>query len=134
MNEARESSARIDDWLTRLRQIAKSGTVQRLTSNGQRPTTAFEDALDDDLNISSALGFLFESIRETNRAMDRSELDSASANSWLNWWERVNGVLDLETEAEVVVPVEVAQVAKDRENARHEKNWKRSDELREKII
>ena len=65
--------------------------------------------------------------------MDRGELDSASANSWLNWWERVNSVLDLETEAEVVVPAEVAQFAKDRENARHEKNWKRGDELRDRI-
>src|SRR5581483_6975440 len=38
----------------------------------QRPTKEFEEALDDDLNISAALGFLFESIRETNRAMDHN--------------------------------------------------------------
>jgi len=31
------------------------------------------------------------------------------------------------------VPAEVAQLAKDRENARREKNWKRSDQLRERI-
>ena len=41
---------------------------------------AFEDALDDDLNISAALGFLFESIRETNRAMDQNEMDAVSAS------------------------------------------------------
>ena len=131
MNEARESLGRIDDWLARLRETAAEKIDKE--KNTTHPDQQFEQALDDDLNISSALGFLFESIRETNRAMDRGELDSASANSWLNWWERVNSVLDLETEAEVVVPAEVAQFAKDRENARHEKNWKRGDELRDRI-
>jgi cysteinyl-tRNA synthetase len=133
MNEARESLARIDEWLARLRQIAKSGKVQHPTPNAQRPTTAFEDALDDDLNISAALGFLFESIRETNRAMDQNEMDAASASAWLDWWKRVNSVLDLEAETDVVIPHEVLQLAEERENARREKNWKRSDELRDRI-
>ena len=44
-----------------------------------RGRTEFEEALDDDLNISAALGVLFETIRETNRALDRRKLDSAAA-------------------------------------------------------
>jgi len=49
-----------------------------------QPGQQFEEALDDDLNISAALGFLFETIRETNRAMDRNELDAASARrGWI---------------------------------------------------
>ena len=133
MKEARESLARIDEWLARLREVAEKENVQRPTSNAQRPTQEFEEALDDDLNISAALGFLFESIRETNRAMDENKLDAASANAWLNWWKWINTVLDLEPETNIAVPEEVAQLAKDRENARHEKNWKRSDELRDRI-
>ena len=106
---------------------------KKQTPNAQRPTTDFEDALDDDLNISAALGFLFESIRETNRAMDQNEMDAASARTWLEWWKRVNTVLDLEAETDVAIPHEVAQLAEERENVRREKNWKRSDELREQI-
>src|SRR5436189_3915307 len=128
MNEARESLARIDEWLGRLRAVAKK-------ENAQRPIekSDFENALDDDLNISAALGFLFESIRETNRAMDENKLDAASASAWLDWWKRINTVLDLETEIELVVPAEVAELAEERENARREKNWKRSDQLRDRI-
>jgi cysteinyl-tRNA synthetase len=139
MKEARESLGRIDEWLQRLREISKKGNARRSTpinreqaSNAQRPTN-FEDALDDDLNISAALGFLFESIRETNRMMDSMKLDAASAEAWLNWWKRINTVLDLEPETEIAVPSEVAQLAKERENARREKNWKQSDELRDRI-
>jgi len=133
MNEARESLARIDEWLARLRQLI--GSVRRADRTPQRgmPTTDFEEALDDDLNISAALGFLFESIRETNRAMDQNEMDAASASAWLDWWQRINTVLDLEAETDVAIPHEVARLAEERENARHEKDWKRSDELRERI-
>jgi cysteinyl-tRNA synthetase len=60
-------------------------------------------------------------------------MDAATANGWLHWWKRINTVLDLGMKDEVVVPPEVAQLAKERENARREKNWKRSDELRERI-
>jgi cysteinyl-tRNA synthetase len=133
MNEARESLARIDEWLARLREVAKRENVKNSTPNAQGPTTAFEDALDDDLNISAALGFLFESIRETNRAIDQNKMDAASATAWLDWWKRINTVLDLEAETDVDVPHEVTQLAQERENARREKNWKRSDELRERI-
>ncbi|PYI76918.1 MAG: cysteine--tRNA ligase [Verrucomicrobia bacterium] len=133
MNEARESLGRIDEWLTRLREVV--GSARRADRTPQRgvPTSKFEDALDDDLNISAALGFLFESIRETNRAMDQNEMDAATANAWLDWWKRINTVLDLEAEFEIIVPPEVMQLAKERENARREKKWKRSDELREQI-
>ena len=140
MNEARESLGRIDEWLARLRELAEKANAERPTPNSDKsragahgPTTEFEDALDDDLNISAALGFLFESIRETNRTMDQNEMDAASPRAWLEWWKRVNTVLDLEAETDVAIPHEVAQLAEERENARREKNWKRSDELRDRI-
>jgi cysteinyl-tRNA synthetase len=133
MKEARESLGRIDEWLQRLREVVQKENAQRPTSNAQSPTQAFEEALDDDLNISAALGFLFESIRETNRMMDQNKLDADSAKAWLNWWKRINTVLDLEPETEIAMPAEVTQLAEQRENARREKNWKRSDELRDRI-
>jgi cysteinyl-tRNA synthetase len=102
-------------------------------ASAQHPTQKFEEALDDDLNISAALGFLFETIRETNRAMDENKLDPASARAMLDWWKRINTVLDLEADGEIVIPEEVTQLANERENARRERNWKRSDELRERI-
>jgi cysteinyl-tRNA synthetase len=133
MKEARESLGRIDEWLARLRELV--GSARRADRTPQRgvPTAEFEEALDDDLNISAALGFLFESIRETNRAMNENKLDGASAKAWLDWWNRINTVLDLQSETEIAVPAEVAQLATEREKVRREKNWKQSDELRDQI-
>jgi cysteinyl-tRNA synthetase len=130
MEETREALKRIDDWLERLREAAaKSADHKSDTQIGQQ----FEEALDDDLNISAALGFLFESIRETNRALDRNELEAASAKAWLNWWERVNSVLLVEKEKEQELPPEIAALAEAREMARRGKDWRKSDELRDQI-
>jgi cysteinyl-tRNA synthetase len=137
MEETRESLKRIDDWLERLREAADdkmAGTPRGGGRSAQRtdPTSQFEEALDDDLNISAALGFLFESIRETNRAFDRNELSAASAKAWLNWWERVNSVLVLEEET-AALPPEVAKLANERARARLAKDWQKSDELRDEL-
>src|SRR5207253_2547255 len=92
MQESREALGRIDDWLKRLREVTD---VKAL--NDQRGEE-FEQALDDNLNTSGALGFLFETIRDTNRAMDAGSLDSAVAGGWLSWWNRINQILDLESQ------------------------------------
>jgi cysteinyl-tRNA synthetase len=130
MEEARQALTRIDEWLARLRETAAAKVDN---SKVEMPLgQQFEEALDDDLNISAALGFLFESIRETNRAMDQGELDSTSANSWLKWWQRINNVLNLETEI-AELPVEIARLAEARAQARLAKDFRKSDELRDKL-
>ena len=134
MKEARESLGRIDEWLTRLKdEIPGSRTSNVRTSNVQHPTQKFEEALDDDLNISAALGFLFESIRETNRAMDENKLDAASQK---HGWIGGNG----STQSSISNPRPNSRYQRkwrswqnSVENARREKNWKQSDELRDQI-
>jgi len=130
MNEARESLGRIDDWLVRLRETA-AGKLGKGEIDMQ-PGQEFEEALDDDLNISAALGFLFESIRKTNRAIDRNEVDASSANAWLTWWQGANSVLAIEEEAGPLPP-QVAELAEARTQARLAKDFRKSDELRDKL-
>src|SRR5881275_779611 len=140
MNEARESLGRVDEWLGRLRQSAEKENVQNPTlinreqaPNARQPIKpGFENALDDDLNISGALGFLFETIRETNRAMDENKLDAKNAGSWLNWWERINQTLGFESDG-VELPDDVKKLGDARLQARLAKDIRKSDELRDKL-
>src|SRR5436305_753433 len=130
MKEARESLSRIDDWLERLREVTgdKKGNPKIDIQLGHE----FEEALDDDLNISAALGFLFETIRDTNRAMDQNKLDAKTAVAWLNWWDQINKVLDFESDG-AELPEEVAKLAEARAQARLAKDFRKSDELRDKL-
>ena len=130
MKEARESLGRIDDWLQRLHEIA--GDEKGVDKIDMRLGHEFEDALDDDLNISAALGFLFETIRETNRAMDENKLDATSAARWLTWWNRINQTLVFESDG-AELPEEVAELAEARAQARLAKDFRKSDELRDKL-
>lgn len=129
MEESRQALGRIDEWLARLREAAAK-TVDG-TGAPDIPDE-FEKALDDDLNISAALGFLFETIRGTNRALDNGELDAASARGWLNWWDRINTVLNIDGE-EAAAPADIAALGEARVQARLAKDWARSDQLREAL-
>jgi cysteinyl-tRNA synthetase len=134
MKEARESLGRIDDWLERLEKCSgASEAADRLESKPEDLPFTFEEAMDDDLNISAALGFLFESIRETNRAMDKNELVPATAKEWLDWWNRINRVLQLQKDEAAVIPAEIAEMVEGRRTARLNKEWQKSDELRDKL-
>ena len=129
MEEARESLKRIDDWVQRLAKL--TGAAPESPATFSIPEK-FEEALDDDLNISAALGFLFESIRETNRSIDRGEIPPGSVNAWLAWWQRIDQVLQLAGE-ESALPAEAAQLAEARKRARLAKDWKKSDQLRDEL-
>ncbi|MBA3960512.1 MAG: cysteine--tRNA ligase [Chthoniobacterales bacterium] len=125
--EARQALSRIDEWLRRLRETA------RLTSspNESIERDNFAAALDDDLNISAALGELFEQLRVSNRELDES-MKPERALAWLQWWEKINRVLALET-SEEKVPPEIEQLVEKRKQARQARDWQRSDELRDNL-
>jgi cysteinyl-tRNA synthetase len=130
MEEARQALTRIDEWLRRLREAARAG------DGPPNRAVAIEDdrfgeALDDDLNISAALGHLFEQIRESNRELDGG-IDPARALAWLTWWQRINQVLALEAEEEEL-PKEIVRMAEERRQARLARDWQKSDEWRDAL-
>src|SRR3977135_2523057 len=131
MEESRQALGRIHAWLERPPQTHANKTHNE--TSDIRPGNQFEEALDDDLNISAALGFLFESIRQTNRALDRNQLSAATAHAWLQWWERVNSVLAIEPET-TELPATIAALAEARAQARLAKDWGKSDELRDELM
>ncbi|HVF71152.1 MAG TPA: cysteine--tRNA ligase [Chthoniobacterales bacterium] len=131
MEEARQAIARLDGWQRRLKDAA--GEVEQKQKH-ETPSGAsgFQEALDDDLNISAALGVLFETIRETNRRMDSDEMGAEEAYSWLDWWTRVDAVLAISGQ-EAELPAEIAELANARAQARLAKEWRKSDELRDEL-
>jgi cysteinyl-tRNA synthetase len=125
---ARAALGRIDEWVTRLTALA--GPVA--SDHPLAARTAFLDALDDDLNISGALGHLFDTIRDSNRLMDQSQFTPADARALLNWWTTINHILAFEPDA-VEIPAEVQSLLDQRATARKNKDWTASDRLRDEL-
>ncbi len=133
LGAARTALGRLDAWRERLHETAGSETAAETSDPA---TEGFFAALDDDLNISSALAVLFETLRESNRRMDlgdEGKLSPAQARGLLNWLARVDGVLALEPEASQSIPPEVEELVAARAAARAAKEWKKSDEIRDQI-
>jgi len=97
----------------------------RLDQAGQ----GFEEALDDDLNISKGLGSIFDFVRETNR-LSLSQADAAKALGQLKRWNTILQVLDDE---EAPLDEEIERLIEAREQARKAKDFARSDQIRDQL-
>ena len=129
---ARSALHRIDEWVDRLTERA-AGTApgsQPAELNGD--IARFFEDLDDDLNISGAMGCLFDLVRESNRALDAGTLDVPAAAALLTGWQRMNSVLAFERDA-LAVSQKVRSFVEQRQTARAAKNWSESDRLRDVI-
>jgi len=91
----------------------------------------FEKALDDDLNISPALAVLFELINEFYKSKD--QLSKEAVAELISFFKELDSVLGILKYERADIPAEIKALAEEREHARKNKDWKKSDELREKI-
>jgi cysteinyl-tRNA synthetase len=129
LEAAGKSLDRIRDFRLRLAEVRGSGSA--LEQETAACEEAFGAALDDDLNISAALGVIFDFIRETNKALDRNDVSAEGAKRALDLLNRLNEVTGLfAPPADDSVPEEVMSLVQERQQARREKNFTRSDEIR----
>jgi cysteinyl-tRNA synthetase len=93
----------------------------------------FHEAMHDDFNSAGALGHLFDLARAVNRSLD--EGGGAEATQGARALLRLGSILGLFWRApgEAEWPVEVVTLAEQRAAARKSRNFKLSDELRDKL-
>ncbi len=129
LNAAKTSLQRIDECVSRLRELAGS---RRASPDGGL-VAQFSAVMDDDLNISGAWGVIFEWVREMNRQMARNAVTPENAASSLAAWESVNRVLGVGITAETDVPAEILTLVEARQAARKAKDFTRADAIRDEL-
>lgn len=83
----------------------------------------FENAINDDLDMPKALQILWKLIRD-KKAVGKVEA--------IRKMDEVLG-LDLLKKEKVVIPIDIKKLVDERERTRSAKNWKKADEIRNKI-
>ncbi len=101
----------------------------------QSKENQFVDFLKDDLNISGALGCFFDLMHEVNTSMESQQFTEEEKKEVLKFKETFNQILGLEALIHKdEIPEEILKIASQRDEAKHNKNYERSDELRDLII
>ena len=93
----------------------------------------FIEGLDDDLNISAALGALFEGVRELNRRLDARALSTADAARATALVRELDAVLGIAAPQDPGLSPELAALLEARVTARANRQWAESDRLRDEL-
>ena len=137
MEQAKNSLARIQNAKSNLKHLIETGTGSMTESEkGEyEKFNAFKDsfiaAMDDDLNTADAISSVFELITVINTAV-KGGASKEFAEKSLGYLEELTGVLGLLQEEESeAIDAELAALIEERGQARKEKNFARSDEIRD---
>lgn len=126
---------RVKEFKNMLSKIDRQGQLFEYQGVVEQAREAFVKAMDDDLNISPALGVFFDFIRKTNSLSDKlGSKDAKKALSFLDEVNQVIGTFDFQEESEDNLEEEILQLLKERAEARAAKNYQRSDEIRDYLL
>jgi cysteinyl-tRNA synthetase len=150
LRSAKTALARIDECVSKLREVA--GNVQSDADAGL--ASKCTAALDEDLNVSSAWGAVFDWVRESNRLLAEDKLSPVRAASSLAAWKLVDSVFNVSgvparvvhlasngagmapadsTAGVLIVPAEITALMEERQAARKAKDFRRSDAIRDEL-
>ena len=120
--------------------IANLGDVTSDTDGGdadgyiEKAKKGFEEALDDDLNTSQALGVVFDFIRDINRLKAEDKLSKSEAERVLDAINGFDSVFGFQKKAEESLDEEIEAKIKAREEARANKDWAEADRIRDELL
>ena len=92
----------------------------------------FDAAMDDDLNTADAMGAIFELVKDANLSLNAESAKAAIQEAQSALLELCD-VLGLLMKKAGDLPADIQALADERAQARKDKNWKRSDELRDQL-
>jgi len=138
MEESRSALKKLDDLVARLRRVEAgeegSSDPGAGTELVEAALAGFDEAMNDDLNTPQALAALF-SLRDH---VVQERLGQAAAKQGIQLMERVEDALGvLRLEEEILDGDEAAKIEAliaERDQARRDKDWARSDEIRDELL
>lgn len=132
VDAAKQSLQRVRDFRRRLAEA--SGEGHDLHAICEACEAEFVRTLDDDLNISGALGAVFDFIRTVNKKLDGGEVGETGARNALALLDRLDAVTGLFGEAGADdVPQTILDLVNERQQARRDKDFARADEIRDQL-
>ncbi len=127
---------RLKDFRKRLKDAnLKDGENAELQAKIRGFLTDFETAMDDNLNTSVALAALHNLVREVNSSLASETVLNADRDEILQTIEKFDSVFGIfGAETEEILDSEIEKLIEERQEARRNRNFARSDEIRDLLV
>jgi cysteinyl-tRNA synthetase len=133
IDQAARALERYNDFITNLSEYRGGQSSGEADAIIEHMLTDFETYMDDDLNISPALGAVFDFIRDINRLRSENKLSAPERDRALETFRRIDRVLDFQVKKEALDSEIEALIVK-RTEARKSKNFAESDRIRDELL
>jgi cysteinyl-tRNA synthetase len=133
LDEARKNLKRLDEFTQKLLCLPPGLPHPKVAAYVSDMEEKFCGALTNDLNMSRALGAVFDFIKKVNPILSQGQLDLEQKKYILETLERTNVILNLLKLKECPLAPEIDRLIKDREEARRNKDWERADTVRHEL-
>lgn len=132
---AESTIERLRDFRARLLEAnLEEGSDDAVTAQAVVALKKFEAAMDDNLNTSAALAALHDLVRETNGAMAAGKVMTDDRERILDAIAKMDSVFNIFGEVkEELLDADVEALIEERVAARRDKNFARSDEIRDQL-
>jgi cysteinyl-tRNA synthetase len=133
LEAAKSAVERLTNFMRRLQDASGRGNG-KMDSLTVKCELAFCNAMDDDLDIGTAIAALFEFVRATNNLLDENEVSkdqAQKARDMINGLDKVLGVIGEPKEQKL--SKEVQELIDKREQARKAKKWQEADNIRAEL-
>ncbi len=130
---ADNSVQRLQDFMIKLKEIKNKINNKNIDKIIKKTKKDFEDAMDDDLNISVALAHIFGFVKEVNTLMMKNKVGKNNTKKIINFMVKIDKVLGVLEEKEEKLSPELKKLIDEREKARKEKNYEKADKIRQQL-
>ena len=130
---AKGALQRLFDFTDKLESVKSNKDHPALDELLSKTKNKFEENLDDDLNISGALGEIFDLVKDINRLLDEEQISQTDSARVLNQMREFDNVLGVLEKEELVLSPEIQGLIQKREDARNKRDWDLADKIRSRI-
>ncbi|MBC8199915.1 MAG: cysteine--tRNA ligase [Desulfobacteraceae bacterium] len=134
LNSAEHSLKRLDSCIQALLNIEEGAPYPELDDQLLYDIKhGFNDAMDDDLNISAAMASIFKIVKQINILVLKKMIDPIGASRIMDAFRNIDSVLKIFDFGDELSDPEIQSLIKQRNKARMEKNWELADRIRDQL-
>ena len=130
LEAAKNAVEKLDNFIFILKGMNCKEDVGNIDELINEAKAAFDQRMDDDLNISEALAVIFDFMRDINK-LRLSKKDASKIIELMKKFNKILGVIEFEKTEDI--SSEIKKLIEEREKARKNKDWAKSDKIRDEL-